>query len=284
METLFNKTYCDAISDKRNKAFGQYELRVTYSERLFRAQFIALFAFSASIGLALWLSPEIKATENQKMEDPVIFRDVDVVLDVFEKVSPPEPPAPKSVDPVEIKNPDPVVEGTPLIKPEIVDENVEVKIDTLAVSTRSDDKNFNEPTVGTFGDGSGKTDGTINGSGDSKTQGTGDIGTGSVENSTFDIAEKEPVFEGNLESFILNATRYPGKAVENGIEGKVFVCFIVDESGKVTKPEVLKGIGYGCDEEAIRVVSSLPRWKPGENNGKPVKVRMRIPFKFYLKK
>ena len=98
-----------------------------------------------------------------------------------------------------------------------------------------------------------------------------------------DFPEIDPEFSGNLESFLSKSTKYPPKAVEEGVEGQVFVCFIIDENGKVTKPEVLKGIGFGCDEEALRVIKSLPDWKPGKMNGHPVKVRMRVPFKFRLK-
>jgi protein TonB len=98
-----------------------------------------------------------------------------------------------------------------------------------------------------------------------------------------DFPEENPEFQGNLEAFLAKSTRYPMDALSEGVEGQVFVCFIVDEKGKVTKPEVLKGIGFGCDEEALRVIRNLPDWKPGKMNGRPVKVRMRVPFRFKLK-
>jgi protein TonB len=67
-----------------------------------------------------------------------------------------------------------------------------------------------------------------------------------------------------------------------GIEGKVFVEFIVDKDGKLTNIKVVRGIGGGCDEEAIRVISRMPNWKPGKQRGMPVKVRMIIPIHFVL--
>ena len=76
--------------------------------------------------------------------------------------------------------------------------------------------------------------------------------------------------------------KYPQVAKENGIEGKVFVRFIVDQTGKVKDAQIVRGIGGGCDEEALRVVKEMPAWKPGKQRGKPVKVQFTIPIHFQL--
>ena len=76
--------------------------------------------------------------------------------------------------------------------------------------------------------------------------------------------------------------RYPRQAKKMGIQGKVYIRFIVDTDGSLTNIEVLKGIGAGCDEEALRVITQAPKWKPGKQRGKPVKVRMTIPIVFKL--
>jgi protein TonB len=67
-----------------------------------------------------------------------------------------------------------------------------------------------------------------------------------------------------------------------GIEGKVFVEFIVDKDGSITEVTVMKGIGSGCDEEAIRVIKAAPKWNPGKQRGQPVKVKLIVPITFKL--
>jgi len=66
------------------------------------------------------------------------------------------------------------------------------------------------------------------------------------------------------------------------IEGRVFVQFVVDKDGSITNVEVLKGIGGGCDEEAVRVVKNAPKWNPGKQRGRPVRVKMVLPITFKL--
>jgi protein TonB len=76
--------------------------------------------------------------------------------------------------------------------------------------------------------------------------------------------------------------KYPAQARRMGIEGKVFVEFVVDKDGTLTEVKTVKGIGAGCDEEAVRVIQSAPKWKPGKQRGRPVKVRMILPIIFKL--
>ena len=75
---------------------------------------------------------------------------------------------------------------------------------------------------------------------------------------------------------------YPKQARRMGIEGKVYVQFVVDKDGSVTSVRAVKGIGAGCDEEAERVLKSSPKFKPGKQRGRPVKVRMMMPIIFKL--
>ena len=72
-------------------------------------------------------------------------------------------------------------------------------------------------------------------------------------------------------------------AQDAGIQGVVFVTFVVEKDGSVTGVRVLRGIGGGCDEEAIRRVKQMPRWEPGEQRGKPVKVQYNLPVRFTLR-
>ena len=83
-------------------------------------------------------------------------------------------------------------------------------------------------------------------------------------------------------SFLGKHLKYPKLARRYKVDGKVFVQFIVDKDGSLKEIEVLKGIGYGCDKESIRVMSVAPKWKPGKQRGRPVKVRMVVPISFKL--
>lgn len=104
-------------------------------------------------------------------------------------------------------------------------------------------------------------------------------------NEVFDVVEEPPQFKGGMEEwsrFLSSTLHYPDKAKEAGIEGTVFVVFVVQPDGRVTNPEILRGIGGGCDEEALRVIRQSPDWIPGKQRGQEVAVRMRLPIKFKL--
>jgi protein TonB len=92
--------------------------------------------------------------------------------------------------------------------------------------------------------------------------------------------EQMPGFNGSLNEYLARNVRYPEKARESNIQGRVIVDFTVDEDGRTTDIRVVRGIGGGCDEEAMRVVANMPRWKPGTNNGKKVKVKFTLPLLF----
>lgn len=101
----------------------------------------------------------------------------------------------------------------------------------------------------------------------------------------FTVVEEQPVYPGNDEArirFLQENIRYPETAVKNGIQGRVFVSFVVEKDGSLSNIRVLRGIGGGCDEEAIRVVSLMPKWTPGRQRGEPVRVRFNVPIKFSL--
>jgi len=83
--------------------------------------------------------------------------------------------------------------------------------------------------------------------------------------------------------FVASNVHYPEEAKEKGIEGRVFVNFVVEKDGSVNEVKVRKGIGKLCDEEAVRVVKAMPKWTPGMQDGKPVRVHYNLPFFFKLK-
>jgi protein TonB len=101
----------------------------------------------------------------------------------------------------------------------------------------------------------------------------------------FMYVEQMPEFPGGqveLLKYLQKNLRYPAAARENGIEGKVVLQFVVDESGKISEIQTVRDIGGGCAEEAIRVVRSMPPWKAGKQNGNAVKVYFKLPVTFKL--
>lgn len=101
----------------------------------------------------------------------------------------------------------------------------------------------------------------------------------------FTVVEEAPGFPGGDEArikFLQNNIKYPQMARESNIQGTVYVTFVVERDGRVTDVRVLRGIGGGCDEEAIRVIKAMPKWNPGKQRGKPVRVQFNMPIKFTL--
>jgi len=105
------------------------------------------------------------------------------------------------------------------------------------------------------------------------------------EQEIFQIVEEMPAYpggEGKLMEYVAKNIKYPQIARETGIQGRVFVGFVVEPDGSVSNVKVLRGIGGGCDEEAIRVVKGMPKWKPGKQRGKAVRVSYMLPVNFKL--
>lgn len=101
----------------------------------------------------------------------------------------------------------------------------------------------------------------------------------------FTSVEQVPEFKGGLEAFgkfLATNMKYPKAARDNNVQGKVIITFVVEKDGSLSNMKVVRGIGSGCDEEAVRVLSISPAWKPGIQNGKPVKVQYSVPISFTL--
>ncbi|WP_200979043.1 M56 family metallopeptidase [Echinicola sp. 20G] len=106
-----------------------------------------------------------------------------------------------------------------------------------------------------------------------------------TNNEVFDVVEEMPAPYGGMDGwldYLASNLRYPEQAKENGIEGTVYVSFIVDKTGVLKDPQILRGIGNGADEEALRVIRNADNWIPGKQRGKVVNVKMRLPIRFAL--
>ena len=106
------------------------------------------------------------------------------------------------------------------------------------------------------------------------------------EQVIFQVVENDPEFPGGIEAlmkYLQQNIKYPQLARENNITGKVYVTFVVERDGSVTGVRVLRDIGGGCGQEAVRVVKSMPKWTPGKQRGKAVRVQYNLPVNFSLR-
>jgi protein TonB len=106
-----------------------------------------------------------------------------------------------------------------------------------------------------------------------------------VADEIFTIVEQQPQPAGGLTAFydyVAKNLKYPMLARRNNIEGRVYIGFVVEKDGSLTDINILKGIGGGCDEEAMRIIKNAPKWNPGKQRGRPVRVKMVLPILFQL--
>ncbi len=101
----------------------------------------------------------------------------------------------------------------------------------------------------------------------------------------FTIVEVQPEFVGGVDSlmsFLKSNIEYPAPALKSNIQGTVYISFVVEPDGSISTVKCLRGIGGGCDEEAMRVVKMMPKWKPGLQRGEPVRVYFNLPVRFII--
>ncbi len=204
-----------------------------------------------NVGLVVSLLLVILAFENKIYDDGSLVNlnaaseDFEDLMDVPQTEQPPPPP-PKKVQPEIIEVPD-----EEEIEDEIeIDLDVEMTEETVIEEVVFDDAPEEEDV-----------------------------------DEIFTIVEDQPTPIGGISAFyqyVQKKMKYPAQARRMGIEGKVFVQFVVDKDGSITEVKAVKGIGAGCDEEAVRVIKGSPKWKPGKQRGRSVKVRMILPITFKL--
>jgi len=105
------------------------------------------------------------------------------------------------------------------------------------------------------------------------------------EGEIFMIVEEMPEFPGGpeaLQRYLSQSVRYPVIAQENGIQGRVYIQFVINQNGEVTNATILRGVDPSLDREALRVVEAMPKWKPGKQRNRPVRVSYTVPINFVL--
>ena len=105
------------------------------------------------------------------------------------------------------------------------------------------------------------------------------------EEEVFMVVEDAPEFPGGINAlleYLKKNIKYPAICRDNNIQGRVIVSFVVNKDGKIVDPEIVKGVNPSLDKEALRVISTMPNWKPGYQRGKPVRVKYSVPVNFRL--
>jgi protein TonB len=250
-------SFDDIVFEKRNKEYGAYKLRKRYSRNVVISLSIGVVMICAAV-----ITPYInaKAAENRAKRAE---RQVEIKMENLdtpnEQVAPPPPPPPPPQDVVQqARYVPPVVVDS--IKPE---ENVQ-----LMTADQAQVEVQDEEVV------------------EIVAEAKEEVQEAEPEAEPFVVVEEMPMFPGGdaaLLTFIAEHTQYPEVAKENNIQGKVIVRFCVTSKGGVDKVSVLKSVDPELDKEAIRVVQTLPAFKPGKQGGKPVPVWYMVPINFTLK-
>lgn len=268
LQSILTADYLDIIYDNRNKAYGGYELRKHYNQRAIKSITLVISAALLLLGVHAFASLS-------KPANAIILKPNEHIVNIQEiTTAPPPPPPPPLPVPPPPAPPAPSLVWTP---PVIV-EDLDVP---EAPPTQEDLKDKMISTV--------KSDGDPNGSDITPIiSGTGKGGPSFTETPPpapempFESVEQMPEFNGNVSEYLGRNIQYPQMARETQTTGRVVIRFVINEDGSVSSAKIVKGIGAGCEEEALRVINSMPKWKPGRNNGKAVKVYMTLPVKFQM--
>jgi len=249
-------SFNDIVFELRNKEYGAYKLRKKYNRNVLFGVLIGVLLLGTAV-----ITPHLyaKAMESKKAREE---RTVEMVMENLdqptEQVAPPPPPPPPPDAQQQNRYVPPVVVDS--VKPE---DNVQLMTADQASVTI-----VNEEYV------------------EAAEEVKEEVQEEEAEPEPFVVVEEMPQFPGGdveLLKYIFEHTNYPEVAKENNIQGKVIVRFCVTAKGTVSQISVLKGVDPELDKEAMRVVSTLPAFKPGKQGGKPVPVWYMVPITYTLK-
>jgi protein TonB len=252
-------TFDDIVFENRNQDYGAYELRTKYPKRGTIALVVSLVIIIIIAGVPLIASIIQQRNYNKYLEESTTMEMENIKEIKRDDIAPPPPPPPP-----------PAVKEIRFTAPKIVDELTEPDQELASFDDIADNAN------------------------------AGSLDTNKVEIKIVDEGPKEKIVEEVFESFAIQEkpmfpggdaelikyvaehTKYPVIAQESGIEGTVYIRFVVTKTGDVGQATVMRAVDPNLEEEALRVVKNLPKWTPGKNNGNPVNVWFIIPVKFKL--
>lgn len=249
----------EIVFENRNREYGAYVLRRNYD----RNMVIIMLSVAGAVALTFGIYWYIKNMPVEEVTVPPIDQQT------FAVPAPPEedvPPPPKE------ELPPPMEKTVAFMPPVVVDIPVEDEIppqeqmeDTKADTKTNDTDNesWDPPVIGD----------------DKKPE-----VVEKKEEEVLTFVDEEAQFNGNMNEYITKKLVYPQTAIEMGVSGKCYLKFIVNADGSVSNVSVVRGVPDcpECDREAVRVIKSMPNWKPGKMNGKPVRTWLQIPINFTL--
>ena len=256
-ETQKAPAFDDIVFEERNKEYGAYKLRKRYNRNMSIALLIGVLIISTAI-----ITPYInaKAAENRSKRAE---RQVEIKMENLDQpnqqVAPPPPPPPPPTD---------VVQQQKYVPPVVVDSIKPEDVKQLMTADQAQTEVTNKEVVEVV------------------QAVKEEVQEAEPEEVPFVVVEEMPMYPGGdveLLKYIAEHTQYPEVAKENNIQGRVIVRFCVTAKGGVSQVSILKGVDPELDKEAIRVVNTLPAFKPGKQGGKPVPVWYMVPITFTLK-
>lgn len=260
---LYDSKWIDLVFRGRNQEYGAYEIRRLYPRNAFLGIVLSIVLFTLAVSAPLI----IKLISDAIPEEKVVL--VNNTTDLEEP-----PPVDKNQPATPPPPPPPPLKSTIKFTPPEIKPDAEVPDEPPPTQDKLQDVDAGKTTV----EGDPNADVDLSGLED----GTGDV---IGEEQVFLAVEQQPEFPGGesaLIEYIGKNTKYPAIARENNIEGRVFISFVVEKDGNISDVKVVRGIGGGCDEEAKRVIKGLPRFTPGKQNGRPVRVQYNVPVNFKL--
>lgn len=269
---LISNAWCDLVFEGKNQAYGAYKLRKGTAKRNLRSIIIVLIA-AVAIFSAIAIKNVIEANQKVAIVTEAKLSKIDKTPKVEKKKVTPKIEQPKVVEKVKssIKFTAPVIKNDSEVKPE---EEMKTQEDLQKTKT----------TIGAFNVvGNDEFDGEVLKAKEEIAQ--PEPPKNEEENKVFDVVEEQPSFpggQGALMAWLRDNIKYPVVAAENGIQGKVIVQFVVGKNGSISNVKVLRSVDPSLDREAVRVVSSMPNWTPGKQNGTSVNVRYTLPVTFKL--
>ncbi|MBP4139899.1 energy transducer TonB [Flavobacterium geliluteum] len=255
---IIKNQWLDIVFEGRNKIYGAYELRKSNTKTTVRALIFGSIIFCLAVAAPLIASflPD-SAEEDVNNDIKIATVKLPPKKEEVKPNQPPPPPPPPKVDQVKF------------VKPVVAKAN-EVTEDPPKIEELKDKKVGSE---------------TIKGDPDAVLTVDEPVGTGTAavveeDNQVYNTAgiEVKPDFPGGIEKFYKFVGNNYKTPEEEGLKGKVYVTFVVEKDGSLTDIKVLRDIGYGTGAEAIRVLKKCPRWTPGEQNGKKVRVLYSLPI------
>ncbi len=261
----------DIVFEGRNKAYGAYVLRRLYQRHVTRALIIATAIFALLVFfplIAQYLKDKLPKEDKKNLQENVLMD-----APPLDDTKPPPPPPPPEAPP-----PPPPKLTTIKFTPPVVKKDEEVKKEEVPDQDELKDKTVSTVTV------KGNTDAPdlseLSGNGDKVVEEV-------VENKVYTYVEQMPELpggggQGAIVAAIQKAVRYPPMALRNQVEGRIFASFTVNPQGDVTDVKVVKGLGSGLDEETIRAIKTLPKFRPGKQNGRAVSVSFTVPITYKI--